>query len=233
MTLRTVASGAQQAPYRNSPRPETRRRGWPRRFWRRNGHRGAILATVAAVASAALPVTRGPPVQIQFRKLSDERHALAIVRPAGARDEVDCETRSTLVHDLLHFAVESEAGIATGFWGRLAGGLTLADMNDRTGAPLGAGAADKVAIEQIVGALSGAAKGRSAAEMVAGMRRFAAALGATMPDWLTESFIEAVQERMRRLLGHWRATPYGATMTLDWRTPPAARAMTMIGWKTE
>jgi hypothetical protein len=156
-------------------------------------------------------------MRIMFRKISDERHALAIVREGGPRDEVDCETRSTLVHDLLHYAVEAEARLATGFWGNLAAGLTLAEMNDRTGAPLGAGVADMAAIEQIVGALSGAVKGRSAADMVAGMRRFAAALGATMPDWLTEAFIEAVQERMRRLLGRWRATPYGATMDLDWR----------------
>jgi hypothetical protein len=159
-------------------------------------------------------------VQIQLRKISDERHALRIVRAddggGGALDEVECETRSTLVHDLLHYAVESEAGLAGGFWGNLAAGLTLADMNDRTGAPLGGGASEMAAIEQIVGALSGAVKGRSAAEMVAGMRRFAAALGATMPDWLTEPFVEAVQERMRRLLGHWRATPHGATMNLEW-----------------
>jgi hypothetical protein len=155
-------------------------------------------------------------MRILFRKISDERHALRIVRAGGLRDEIDCETRSTLVHDLLHYAVETEAKLATGFWGNLAGGLTLAQMNDRTGAPLGAGAADMAAIEQIVGALSGAVKGRSAAEMVSGMRRFAASLGTTMPDWLTETFIEAVQDRMRRLLGRWRATPFGATMDLDW-----------------
>jgi hypothetical protein len=155
-------------------------------------------------------------VQIQLRKISDERHALGIARAGGAFDEVECETRSTLVHDLLHYAVESEADLTTGFWGNLAAGLTLAEMNDRTRAPLGAAATEMAAIEQIVGALSGAVKGRSAAEMVAGMRRFAEALGATMPTWLTESFIEAVQERMRQLLGRWRATAYGATMSLDW-----------------
>lgn len=47
----------------------------------------------------------------------------------GARP-VACETRSYLVHDLLHYAVESEAGLSGGFWGNLARGKTLADMND-------------------------------------------------------------------------------------------------------
>jgi hypothetical protein len=156
-------------------------------------------------------------MRIAFRKISDDRHALAILRAGGARDEVEQETRSTLVHDLLHFAVESEARVQGGFWGTLARGVTLARMNDRMGSGLDERDAEEMAaIEQVVGALSGAVKGRSAAEMAAGMRRFAAALGKTMPDWLTEPFIAAVQERMRHLLGHWRATPFGGEMTLDW-----------------
>jgi hypothetical protein len=154
-------------------------------------------------------------VKIRFRKISDERHALAIVRAPGRVEELECETRSTLVHDLLHYAVEAEAHLERGFWGNLASGVTLAQMNDRSGAPLGDGAGEMAAVEQIVGAMSPAVKGRTAAEMVAGMQRFAAALGTTMPAWLTEPFVAAVQERMRGLLGHWRATPYGGTMELD------------------
>src|SRR3954454_19930968 len=50
-------------------------------------------------------------MRIVFRKLSDERHTLEIVREDGRREEVDCETRSLLVHDLLHLAVESEAKV--------------------------------------------------------------------------------------------------------------------------
>jgi hypothetical protein len=46
-------------------------------------------------------------VRIAFRKISDERHALAIVRDDGAREEIECETRSYLRHDFLHYAVES------------------------------------------------------------------------------------------------------------------------------
>jgi hypothetical protein len=155
-------------------------------------------------------------VRILLEKLSAERHRLALVRDGGAREEVECETRSMLVHDLLHYAIEAEAGLQGGFWGNLARGVTLAEMYDRTGAPLGARAEEMAAIEQVVGAMSEAVKGRSAAEMVAGMRRFAASLGATMPPWLTEPFVLAVQERMRQLLGRWRATPFGSAMDLAW-----------------
>ena len=155
-------------------------------------------------------------MRILLRKISDQRHALRLVRDGGACEEVEQETRSTLVHDLLHYAVEAEAGIATGFWGSLAAGVTLDEMNDRTQAALGARAGELGAIERVVGALSSAAKGRPAAEVVAGLRRYAASLDTTMPDWLTEPFVEAVQERLRRLLGRWRATAYGAAMELAW-----------------
>ena len=54
-------------------------------------------------------------MRILFHKLSDDRHRLAIERTPGAREEVECETRSYLVHDLLHYAVESEAGCGATF----------------------------------------------------------------------------------------------------------------------
>jgi hypothetical protein len=155
-------------------------------------------------------------VRILFDKISDERHRLVVERAPGAREAVECETRSYLVHDLLHYAVESEAQLATGLWGSLAAGKTLADMNDRTGAAMTGAARDMGAIEQIVGALHGSTKGVAASELLAGLRRFAASVGATMPDWLTEPFVVAVQERMRRLQGHWRATPVGGAMELPW-----------------
>ena len=106
-------------------------------------------------------------MRIVFRKISDERHTLEIVRADGRREEVDCETRSLLVHDLLHLAVESEAKVTVGFWGNLAKGRTLADMNDRTGKAMAAEAPEMAVIERLVGSLSGAVKGRTAAEMVA------------------------------------------------------------------
>jgi hypothetical protein len=153
-------------------------------------------------------------MRVAFVKLSDERHALEIVREDGRRERVVCETRSYLLHDLLHFTVESEAGLAGGFWGRLSQGTTLAEMNERKrGAKE---SAELAAIEQLVGALHGATKGQSPAELIAGMRRFATALDAPLPDWLTEPLVTRVQERLRRLRGRWNATPYGASMDLDW-----------------
>ena len=167
-------------------------------------------------------------MRILFRKLppDGERHELALVRPDGRRESALCETRSTLMHDFIHYAVEGAARLETGFWGLLAAGRSLGEMNDRAGLPSAREAAEMAVVERFVGALSGAAKGVPAAELVAGLGRYAAGMQTRVPAWLTESVIVDAQERLRRLVGAWRATPAGAAVELDWppREPPRVAA---------
>jgi hypothetical protein len=155
-------------------------------------------------------------VRIELRKLSDQTHELALVRADGRRESVRCETRSTLVHDLLHYAAEREAGVTTGFWGTLAAGRTLADMNDRTGVALGAAGPEVMAVERIVGPLTAAVKGGAPDPVAARLRAYLAEIGEPAPDWLTPAFVAAVQARMRHLLGAWRAVRAGETLDLEW-----------------
>ena len=155
-------------------------------------------------------------MHILLRKLSDQRHLLQLVAVDGRREQVELETRSVLIHDFLHYAVEAEAGLQDGFWGLLASGRNLAEMNDRTGEAMQDQSGSLMLIEKVVGAMSGAVKGRSAAEMMQGFEAYAAAMDEALPPWLDEDLILRVQERMRRLQGHWKATPYGGTMELEW-----------------
>jgi len=161
-------------------------------------------------------------VQIRLAKISDERHALEIERAGGASERVELETRSTLQHDFLHYAVEAEAGLDGGFWGSLARGATLERLNDRMQTPMSPELAE---IEQVVGALHGGTKGQSAVQLIAGMRRFAQALGQGLPAWLSETMLAGALERLRQVQGRWRATPYGGTLELDW---PAAVSSTSL-----
>jgi hypothetical protein len=176
-------------------------------------------------------------MRILLRKISDQQHELAIVRESGARESgaresgaresgaresgaresVVCETRSYLKHDLLHYAVEAEAGIEGGLWGSLARGRTLAEMNDRARMAPGGDAGEIATVETFVGVLSGAAKGLDTAEVMSVVERAVAATSDAAPAWLTEPFVAAVQARLRGLLGAWKATPYGGTMTLHWK----------------
>jgi hypothetical protein len=154
-------------------------------------------------------------MRVRFHKLSDERHALEIVRDDGGCERVECETRSYLFHDFLHFAVESEARLATGFWGSLAAGKTLAALNDRSKP---ASTPEMARIEQVVGMLAGLAKGRSAAEISAALSSYQELQGDALPGWVTPPFVYGVEERLRQLTGHYRATAYGAVMELEFRT---------------
>jgi hypothetical protein len=120
------------------------------------------------------------------------------------------------MHDLLHYAAEAEAGLENGFWGNLAKGKTLEEMNDRTGKALLAESPDIMVIERVVGVLSGLAKGRAPEELAEGFQSYAASIGSDVPAWLTVPFLSAVAERMRQLVGRWNATPYGETMELTW-----------------
>jgi hypothetical protein len=152
-------------------------------------------------------------MRVLLHKSSDERHVLEIVPEDGRRERVECETRSYLQHDLLHYAAETEASLGGGFWGSLARGKTLAEMNDRM--PID-GTSEMMVIEKVVGALSGVIKGQTPEQLVAGLRSYSESHGETAPPWLTVAFVIAVRERMRQLLGRWKATPFGGTMELAW-----------------
>jgi hypothetical protein len=156
-------------------------------------------------------------MHILLTKISDERHALEIVRGDGARERVELVTREFLFHDLLHYAIESSRGTQEGFWGALASGKTMADINDRSGASMREYSGTMAVIEQTVGMMTGAIKsGAPAEEVVATLRQFHEALGQAMPEWCTEEFVDDVRERMRRIQGRWQATARGKTMEIAW-----------------
>ena len=152
-------------------------------------------------------------MRIRFHKVSDREHVLELVRDDGAAERLTCETRSLLVHDLLHYATESAAGYRRGFWGQLEGGRSLAQMNQRTGEAM---PPEMQIIEQVVGVLHAAVKGRTAGEIVTGLVEYAAATGVAVPDWLTAELVAGVQESMRGLIGRWKATEFGGSLELDW-----------------
>jgi hypothetical protein len=161
-------------------------------------------------------------MKILLTKLTNDRHALEIVRKDGSRDRVELETKSLWLHDFLHLAVESEANLHDGFWGSLASGKSFADMNDRSGAGTKEYAGTMLTIEMLVGALTGAAKGAPPATVVANIRSYLESVGKgdDFPAWLTPEFVLLALERLRKLVGHWNATPFGKAMEVEWVDQP-------------
>jgi hypothetical protein len=154
-------------------------------------------------------------VRIELTKLTDDEHRLRITRADGTTEDAVLETRSLLIHDLVHYAVETEAKIEDGFWGLLASGVSMAKLSDRTATnmttnPISPGI---VLAESLVGPMQSLVQDRLEPKIfLEHGQRFA-------PTIVNEDFIDRVRARFRSLQGHWRATPFHQTMELTW---PAA-----------
>lgn len=115
-----------------------------------------------------------------------------------------------LLHDLVHFAVETEAGLGDSFYGRLARGLGYGEL-----AAAGDPAGELLATERVVGAVQGAWRRGYAPEPLAqALRGYFEQLGEAAPAWLGAGLLQRVGERLRQLEGQWRALPFGQTMQL-------------------
>lgn len=149
-----------------------------------------------------------------FTRVSPTRHRFEYRRPDGTGEAIEMETRSLLFHDLLHFAVEREAGLRGSFYGILAKIGGYEELQVAGGTALGG----EIAItERVVGALTGAL-GREdldADGFVEQVTEFLDIYDEGAPRWLTRDFVLAVRERMRQLEGRWKATPFGQTMGLE------------------
>lgn len=156
-------------------------------------------------------------MKIRLTKISNDKHSLEVVRSDGSRESVELVTREALFHDLLHHAVEAAMGTQGGFWGALAAGKTMADLNDRTGAAMKGRAHALGLVEQAVGMMTGFVNnGVPEVEAVAVLRGYHKSMGLEPPAWCNESFVIDVRERMRKLQGHWKATHFGKSMEFEW-----------------
>jgi hypothetical protein len=153
---------------------------------------------------------------IRLTRLTNERHRLELVRDDGTREARELETRSALLHDLVHYAVETEAGLGASFYGQIASGknyeaLTAEPSDDPEAMQTEAVVARIQGLTKNDDAWSQADAGGTAESIAAGFR----ALGGTPPAWLTADLIGRVRERLRRVQGRWRATPFHGTLELD------------------
>jgi hypothetical protein len=159
-------------------------------------------------------------VQIRLTRLTNERHRLEVVRDDGSRETKDLETRSALLHDLVHYAVETEAGLEGSFYGRLARGDTYEALS--AAAP---GDAEAMQTEVVVARIQGISKndarlGADPDELARSIAGGFRSIGAEPPGWLSGDLIVRVRERLRRVQGQWRATAFHQTLVLEF-TPRA------------
>jgi hypothetical protein len=141
-------------------------------------------------------------MKIIFTKLSDEEHSVRVVRADGSEDSGILNSRSCLRHDLAHFAVETELPIAGGYWGSVANGVALAG-NEFSGSGIATAESLAAPIQTLM-------------RLNASDEKYIAVLAHVLPEVATEELALRIKERIRKLLGHWKATAYGADMEFEW-----------------
>ncbi len=129
-----------------------------------------------------------------------------MVRDDLSAEAVELETRSLLLHDLVHLAVETEAGLTRGFWGMIASGVSLDNLRLDPDDPA---ATELWIAEALAGPMQSVWNERLPAERYLELVRGRTPL-------VDDTFVDRVRGRLRALTGHWRATRHGQTMEVRW-----------------
>lgn len=159
-----------------------------------------------------------PELRLSLTRNSPTHHKLQFVRPDGTGETLELETKTFLFHDLLHFAIETEAKLQNSFYGMLARGelyATLKKEND----PMNTPQTGEIGVtERIVGGLTGyLKKGPDDDEFMDMMENLCNATGEHVPEYFTKQFLKQIKERMRKLQGEWSSTKFGEIMELTFQ----------------
>jgi hypothetical protein len=146
-------------------------------------------------------------LKIVLTKLTNTHHRIEFVRANGVRDGAELQTRSFLLHDLVHYGVESEAKLRRAFYGTIADGMLYSEI--AANPPRNP---EAVFVERVVAMLQKCAKGDlKSYNFVGTLREFPDGRNA---DWFSQDFVKRALERVRRVQGQWKATPFRRAMEL-------------------
>ena len=148
---------------------------------------------------------------IRLTRISPTHHRFEYIRADGTGEALELVTREFLTHDLVHFAVESEAGLRGSFYGLLNKIGGYAELTLQGEALGGEAQLTEMVVGPLQNALGPELDAAAVADRICGFMRD---MDLRPPRWLTGAFIAAVRERMRRLQGQWKAVPFGGTMEL-------------------
>ena len=146
-------------------------------------------------------------IDIAFKKLSEQEHAVRIRRVDGTQESVILNSRSFLRHDLAHLAVETQMSLTRGYWGSVASGAALNGSDIR--------GPDILLAEKLAGPV------QTLMRIEASDTQFFSVLTNILPDSITSELASRIREHGRRLEGHWRGTPFGEEMQVEWTVPLA------------
>jgi hypothetical protein len=168
--------------------------------------------------SCPIPHSLFPLLRINLTQHTDGSTVLKCTRADGTstwQKQQGKHAAFFALHDLTHFAVESELGIRDGFYGLIAKGWSIEDTEGK--GPRGPLPHDALFVENVVGTLdSERASGSrwTAEEFNENTARFAAKGGRPAPRALTDDELASVRKRRAELFAEWNELAAGGTMEL-------------------
>ena len=162
--------------------------------------------------------SRGPELLIQITRRADGSAVLRCERADGSESWQKQQGKNAAffpLHDLTHYAVETELGFRNGFYGLVADGW---DIEETTGqGARGRLPTEALTVEHIVGSLDVERASRatsSAEDFNAQAAMFHRERGLPAPRALTDEELDRVRARIRELFHDWLALPDGKTLEL-------------------
>jgi hypothetical protein len=158
-------------------------------------------------------------VIIEFTKRADGRTILRCVRDDESvtwqRNE-NQQARFFPLHDLTHYAVESELGFSRGFFGLIGAGWNIDETTGkRARGPL---PDEALEVEHFVSSFMAEWNGGtawSAAGFNEQAAKFAHSRGLPAPRTVTDGELGRVRNRFKELAANWRGLPQGETLRLE------------------
>ncbi|MBM9575995.1 hypothetical protein JWG45_02410 [Leptospira sp. 201903070] len=151
-------------------------------------------------------------MKLHWIKIDNSSHILKIIRDSAPTEEIILETKSYLIHDLMHYCVESIGDFQNAFWGSLENGKTLSEMSDQKNPNSDP---ELQIVELIVGPMQSLWKKRIDEEIV--FERLLEISILSDPSL----FIKTIHSKMDEVWGKWQSTKFGETMELVWPSLPS------------
>jgi len=155
-------------------------------------------------------------VRVEITKKADGSGVLRCVRDDGSvtwQKQTDRHAAYFALHDLTHFAVETELGLRRGFFGLIAEGW---DIEDTTGKGARGPLPPEAGQAEVVVGLFSAERGSGAVWTVDEFNEFGATMGAPK---LTLDEIVRVKRKRSELFQQWSAVAPGAKLELQFEIP--------------
>ena len=162
-------------------------------------------------------------MHIEISKRTDGSVVLKCRRHDGTEDwqkQTGPQAMFFPLHDLTHYAVETELGIGNAFYGLVASGWSIEDTTGK--GKRGPLPADALFVENVVGTLDTERASGSrwtAEEFNENTARFAAQGGRPVPRAIGDDELARIRKRRAELFAAWQELPAGRTLDLTFPDP--------------